>query len=274
MIKIVMNGVSSEVEYFVFSGGEVQTKINQSSTYLLPDYIRIDAKLQNSDDVMALLQVNEILKRSHPNIEIYLDMHYAPYARQDRVCAIGESLSCKVFANLINSCNFSRVYVSDCHSDVLPALLNNCHNIPLSVILVRSHLSSVLHSKSGFIISPDAGANKKVFDVCKLYTNQVFVRADKTRDAATGKITGTEVFHDDFEGKPCYILDDICDGGYTFVKLAEKLKEKNAGKITLFVTHGIFSKGLEVFDGLIDQVWTTDSFESNVSHKNLVTVPL
>jgi ribose-phosphate pyrophosphokinase len=28
----------------------------------------------------------------------------------------------------------------------------------------------------------------------------------------------------------------------------------------LYVTHGIFSRGLGVFEGLIDQIFTTDSF--------------
>lgn len=274
MIKIQVFGENYPVEYFVFSGGEVQTKIKGGG---LPDldYVKIIAHLQNSDDIMALLQTNDIIRRKYTNAQVYLEMAYAPYARQDRVCALGESLACKVFANLINSCNFDKVYVADCHSDVLPALLNNCFNLPLSNLIVRcGDFASRLKSTSGFIISPDAGANKKVFDVCKLYTNQVFVRADKIRDPVNGNITGTEVYHDDFEGKTCFILDDICDGGYTFIKLAEKLKEKGAGKVILFVTHGIFSKGMEVFEDLIDEVWTTDSFDSNITHHKLNIIKL
>jgi len=66
---------------------------------------------------------------------------------------------------------------------------------------------------------------------------------------------------DSLEGRTAIITDDICDGGYTFIKVAEQLKAKGASKVILFVTHGIFSKGLGVFDGLIDHVFTTDSFE-------------
>jgi phosphoribosylpyrophosphate synthetase len=40
------------------------------------------------------------------------------------------------------------------------------------------------------------------------------------------------------------------------------LKERGAGKIGLFVTHGIFSRGLDiVFNSGISDVFTTDSFE-------------
>ena len=63
------------------------------------------------------------------------------------------------------------------------------------------------------------------------------------------------------EGRTAIITDDICDGGYTFIKVAEQLKAKGASKVILFVTHGIFSKGLDVFEGLIDHVYTTTSFE-------------
>ena len=43
--------------------------------------------------------------------------------------------------------------------------------------------------------------------------------------------------------------------------LAEKLKDKNAGKIILYITHCIASKGFEcLFNGGIDEVYTTDSY--------------
>ena len=81
---------------------------------------------------------------------------------------------------------------------------------------------------------------------------------------ATGNITKTTVLHDDFGGKDCVIVDDICDGGRTFIELAKVLKERGAGKIGLFVTHGIFSQGVGVlFDNGIDFIYTTDSFDQS-----------
>ena len=40
-------------------------------------------------------------------------------------------------------------------------------------------------------------------------------------------------------------MDDICDGGATFVQLAKKLKEQGAESVSLFVTHMIACKGLQ-----------------------------
>ena len=57
------------------------------------------------------------------------------------------------------------------------------------------------------------------------------------------------------------IADDICVGGATFIALAKELKKKNAGKVVLFITHGVFSKGVdELFNSGIDEIWTTNSY--------------
>ena len=59
--------------------------------------------------------------------------------------------------------------------------------------------------------------------------------------------------------KVCLILDDICDGGGTFTGLSHVLRGTyGARAVDLFVTHGIFSKGLPL-DG-IRAVHTTDSY--------------
>ena len=276
MITVSINGVKFHSHSFVFSGGEVQTKMFLGDIRWDGD-IFVKAKLQNANDIMELLQVNDILRRHFPKSNISLQMPYAPYARQDRVCAEGESLAAKVFANVINTCGFTEVIVVDCHSDVLPALIDNCINVPISKIIPRvAKLDKLLKETEGFIISPDAGANKKVFDICRMYPLQTFVRADKVRDTSTGEITRTEVLYDDFQGKPCFIFDDICDKGTTFVKLAEKLKSKGAGKISLYVTHAILPNDnlvLECED--IDTIYATDSFDSvNIFDEKVVRIKL
>ena len=54
-------------------------------------------------------------------------------------------------------------------------------------------------------------------------------------------------------------------------KIAEQLKEKNVAKVILFVTHGIFSKGHDVFQGLIEHIYTTNSFEQQ-QNDNLTVI--
>ena len=43
------------------------------------------------------------------------------------------------------------------------------------------------------------------------------------------------------------IIDDICDGGATFVNIAKELKQLNpSAALHLVVTHGLFTKGFDV----------------------------
>jgi ribose-phosphate pyrophosphokinase len=73
--------------------------------------------------------------------------------------------------------------------------------------------------------------------------------------------------------KDFLIVDDICDGGRTFIELAKVLRPWTTGKIYLYVTHGIFSNGLDVFNSLIDGVYTANPFPKvDLNHKLLTVV--
>lgn len=241
--KIMIKIINGEFETFIFSGGEVHVRIIDA-----PVEVTIEADLKSSDEIMMLLLLVNALRNSGHHVE-ELIIYYFPYSRQDRVCNQGEALSVKVMADLINSMNIPLVSVYDPHSDVIGALINNCEVIlQCAVILKYSPLNEMLHSHT--IICPDAGAEKKIIKLGVPY-----VLATKVRDPKTGDIIQTKIFADSLEGKDCLIIDDICDGGRTFIELAKILKEKGARSVTLYVTHGIFSKGFDVFKGYIDTIY-------------------
>jgi len=247
---------------FVFSGGEVSVKITGETEY---SRYFIRALLQSSNDVFELLMVTDALRRIAPNTPINLEMPYIPYARQDRVCDHGEALSIRVFADLINAQNYSSVTVWDAHSEVSLALLNKCANIKPSVFVTK--IPGI--DKISVLVSPDAGANKKVFELAySLGGKREVLRADKTRDVKTGQITGTVVYCEDLAGEDVLIVDDIGDGMRTFIELGKKLKEKNAGKVILFVTHAICSKGVDVLNGSVDILYSANLWEENINGRN------
>ena len=93
------------IELKKFAGGECHvkflTEINEG------DKIRINTRLNSSDDVMNLCLAVDALRNMYVNyIEVFI--HYIPYARQDRVMVPGEPLSIKVFTNIINSLNLNK----------------------------------------------------------------------------------------------------------------------------------------------------------------------
>lgn len=250
-------------EMIKFSGGEWHIKLDNYNKYQLIGKVIIVSRIRNSDDIIKILIAQDALKLVGVK-QFDLFIPYCPYARQDRKCFGGESFTLKVFANLINSCNFDEVQILDAHSDVAQALINNCinlnnYNYVGSTILDIKEINS---NKDLVLISPDSGANKKTNKLYEIFNTMLssLVKCDKRRDVKTGNLSGFEVFSNDLEGKDCLIVDDICDGGGTFIGLAEELKKKNCGKLYLFITHGIFSKG---FDGLcknFEKIYTTNSF--------------
>ena len=171
-------------------------------------------------------------------IEVFVP--YIPYARQDRVMVPGEPLSIKVFANIINSLNLNKILVFDAHSDVSVALLNNCQNIPNYEMV--SHFLKELNLSDYTLVSPDLGAYKKIDKLAtKINYKGHIATGIKIRDLATGQIVKSDVTTDDLKGKACIVVDDICDGGRTFIELAAALKAKNAGDLFFIASHGIFS---------------------------------
>lgn len=254
-----------DVTSFVFKGGEVQVKaapqpsMQQWGVYDFKS-LQIRADIRNSDDIMGLLMLTDAARREFGRLPITLEMPYVPYARQDRVCAPGEALSIKVFADLINSQGYDLVRIWDPHSDVTTALIDNCEVIKAYQFARRAIDTLKAPRENLILVSPDAGANKKVFEAAQYMRVSTVVRADKTRNPMTGAITGTVVYSEHVGDKDFFILDDICDGGRTFVELAKVLKPLTRGKIYLFVTHGIFSAGFDTLKQHIDHIYTANSF--------------
>ena len=111
------------------------------------------------------------------------------------------------------------------------------------------------------LVSPDAGAYKKVFDVAKEFKIEKIITATKVRDVKTGKILRTEIpVLDQHRNLKYVIVDDICDGGRTFIELAKAIKDSRpTAEIYLIVTHGIFSAGFDELKKYITEVYCTNS---------------
>lgn len=237
---------------FCFGAGENHIRLTQAPARS----VRLLFRYQGDASIVQLLLLTDALKRAGA-VNIDLLIPYFPGARQDRVCNPGEALSVKVYAGLINALQFSSVTVFDPHSDVTAALLDRV-NVVKNHTLAKRVISSL--GSDITLISPDAGANKKIFELSAFLGGVPVVRADKIRDVRDGKIIATEVFAESLHSATCVIVDDICAGGRTFIELAKKLKQKGAERIVLLVSH---YEGSANEDALrqsgIDAVYCTDS---------------
>ncbi len=218
----------------------------------------IETAIKSPSDLFLVLMASDVL-RQHGYAEVSLDIRYLMGARMDRAISSMEPFSLQLVAKLLNGGGFTKIRILDVHSDVATRLIRNSVNVlPKSIVRqVFTTLGSVNP------VRPDKGAEDRVKNLLPRDLELEWgslIRCEKTRDPETGMLSGFKVKnHSSSGGWDCLIIDDICDGGGTFVGLAKELRKAGARKVYLYVTHGIFSKGLAALEG-IDKIFTTDSY--------------
>ena len=265
-----------------FPGGEPNFRIDSTLVYSDDTPLYITQRFSSPNDLISILVATDAARRAGFK-EIHLILPYFPAARQDRVCNVGESLTIKVFADLINSCKFDSVYIYSPHSEVTPALIDNCKLIERDHKFLRSIISNngwYLKEEIN-IVCPDAGAGKRVSKLVK-YISDTFttvgfplkvnlIRCEKVRDVSTGALKEFFVDATDLGKYPTIICDDIVAYGGTFIGLGKVLKERNCGTLCLFVSHADCDKGLSNMTEFFDQVYTTNSRVNTHTSSKLIT---
>jgi ribose-phosphate pyrophosphokinase len=239
-----------------FPDGTLLLKISDKVIYQCEDErdIIIDWLYENDEELFTLICVKRYIDEKFYNVAIHLNMPYIPHARMDRVKNDEDVFTLKYFCEVINSLNFTTVWVCDAHSNVSLALLNNVKEEP-----IKSFISeAIARSDAEALFFPDEGAMKRYSD----YFQMPYAFGMKARDWETGKIVGYDIVHsNNIDGKNVLIVDDICSRGGTFYHAAKTLKEAGAKNIYLYITHceNTILVGELLTSGLIEKVYTTNS---------------
>jgi ribose-phosphate pyrophosphokinase len=246
--------------------------------------IKILSRINNFIDIEILICfVKSLNNLGFVNLHLYNPMFHGQ--RSDRQFETGSCNYLKdVICPIINSLKFKTVTCIDPHSDVLEACLNNFRKIDnLELVSFALNYCKALHDMKDderiyktdldpaffqfSLISPDAGASKKIYKLAEQigYKGDI-ITCSKDRDTE-GKLTKIVVPIKD-TGPLCkkdyIIIDDICDGGATFINIAQELKKLyNCNHIYLIVTHGIFSKGFDELSKYFDGIYTTNSYKDS-----------
>ena len=267
-MTILING--KLVTGFTFPGGERQIR---APVGLVEKERVVTAVLKNSNDIMDLLLTADTLTE-----KTRLILPYLPYARQDRATVPGEARGLKVFADLVNNLGFSTVEVYDPHSLVAENLINNLV-VHTQQELFLETVKQDWYSQS-VLVSPDAGAEKKVIALNNLISTKhwgLYLKiafATKKRDPYTGVLSGCQLKPEDFRGRrEFFIVDDICDGGATFINLAKEIHQYSPNaNLFLYVTHGIFSKGTDELLKHYKRIWCYHTFLEKEQLNDSITV--
>ena len=263
---------------FSFSAGELQVRLPDISRY---NNLTIVSRYPTSQDLIEISMVLSAINNLNTfSGQVTLLLPYLPYSRQDRVCYAGEAFSLQALAGLLASglTPFDRVVTWDVHSNEALTVFQeegvDFFNVPPEAFVSKFRNLGVDLSSSHVVIAPDKGAVERANSVAKEIGANTIFYAEKKRDPSNGNILGIEIAPGQGEvnlhNREILIVDDICDGGKTFIELAKTLWKYNPKEITLYVTHGIFSKGLDVFyeNGklLIDTILTPNLMPGDHSY--------
>jgi len=267
-LQVTLDGQHLALENGRFPDGAVWMRL-LSQPVLRPEILNLRATaMQNMDDLMLVAQVLDAVRQQCLPRYSVLELPWLPYARQDRNMQPGDSFALKVFARFLNQLDFDRVVVLDPHSDVAAGVVERMVTIPQHRCVIHSPSLMEELQQGMMLVAPDAGALKKIYAVAQQTEVRDLAILGKHRDLASGALSGFELLKGDVSGRDVLIADDLCDAGGTFIGSAAVLREAGARSVSLYVTHGLFSKGVEhLLTQGIDRIWTTTSLGLQEHHQ-------
>ena len=184
-----------------------------------------------------------------------------------------ESLDCALALQELTDMGVANIITFDAHDprvqNSIPLSGFDSFNPPYQFMkaLFRAVPDLIPDKDHLMVISPDEGAMHRAV----YFSNVLGVDMGmfyKRRDYSTiinGKnpIVAHEFLGDDVQGKDVIIVDDMISSGGSMLDVAKQLKSRNAGRVFVCTTFGLFTDGLEKFDeyyekGYINKVITTN----------------
>lgn len=253
---------------FRYPAGEVQVRLTPLGLKVAQFAEDYEIVTHNVPDFMELAQLVSALNGVRHFFNRSLFLQYLPYSRADRRFTEGDAYGLETFLQLLGALDFTTVWTFDAHNESISNIIAGKFKVNLvnlkptdePVEQIKPCLKRVVDSGMSLhdiaLIVPDAGSLHR-YDLGKYDT--LILEGGKKRSPVTGALKGFTIDPRVKDVKAALIVDDICDGGGTFIGLAEKIRELNPDiKLGLYVSHGIFSKGLAVLDGHFNWVFQSD----------------
>jgi ribose-phosphate pyrophosphokinase len=232
MLSLIIDNKNYKINMLTFSDGAKTFKVEN-----LPDIAHYASiYVSTKTPVSAVSEEVSLLLSAINNSGVYIKstylyMPYLPYGRADRVFEKGNPSPLNKFLETVERFNFTEVFIEDPHNPKSLSLYDINFNIREQYLMASEF---VYKNKVDFILAPDKGAVDKATKLSN-YVQVPLLTANKVRDLSTGKILSIELNTLPTPGSTVFIVDDIMDGGGTFIPLAQKLKELDC-TVLLYVT--------------------------------------
>ncbi len=261
----------SDIQYTIHQFPDGHKHIELKSGFNKENYINVVCRINNGDDLFILIQVNDILSINDMRIN-ELSIKYLFTARCDRRFSIGEAYDLKIIGNILQQFDIDKIKILDIHSQKFSSYIRYEDKFALNS---RFTLSKINYKKYRLCF-PDEGAFNRLIEYMSYDT---FLNGLCDYIAKVKPIICNKIRKKDLDGnvrifteikskprrsnnKPILVVDDLCDGGGTFISVAKELRELNPPKLSLFVTHAIQLAGIEKVSKVYDEVYITNSYNN------------
>ncbi|MBN4083643.1 ribose-phosphate pyrophosphokinase [Mycoplasma sp. CSL10137] len=249
----------SKVERTVYADGETMLVPGETVRNRDVFVIASTSRPVNENVIELLLFIDALKRASAKSINIILS--YYGYARQDRKASGRQPIGAKLMADLLQTAGATKITCVDLHNPSIQGFFD----IPVDDLKGQYPIAIALKDmKEKFtVVSPDHGGTVRARKLAELIADTVQICIIDKRRTDVNK---TEVMGilGNIENKNAVIIDDIIDTGGTILKAVDTLKENGAKKVVVAATHGIFTKGFEMFENNpnVEKVIITDSIDN------------
>lgn len=235
---------------------------------------------ENDMEIFHLCQLLSLhtacsIKNDTPDRKATVFIPYMPYARQDKDVDNEQTFALETLMGIFFMFTYNiHIKTVDIHSN---KILEFVHEELYTNLYPISLIERI--QKYDVLIFPDKGAKERYSD---LFGDIKSYSLTKVRNQQTGEITHMEFNEADVDitGASVAVVDDICDGGRTFIGVSDAIDQlsQSIAKKDLVITHGIFSN-LELLCKLntkcYDEVIFSDSLYTDfdlkiAAHYNLL----
>ncbi|AKF41391.1 ribose-phosphate pyrophosphokinase [Mycoplasmopsis canis UFG4] len=249
----------SKIERTVYADGEVML-VSEPTVRDKDVFIIASTSRPVNDNIMELLLFIDSLKRgSAKTINVVLS--YYGYARQDRKASGRQPIGAKLVADLLQKAGATKITCVDLHNPSIQGFFD----IPVDDLKGQYPIAIALKEtgEKFTVVSPDHGGTVRARKLAELIADTVQICIIDKRRIGTNQ---TEVMGilGNIDNQNAVIIDDIIDTGGTILKAVETLKANGAKKVIVAATHGIFTKGFEIFENhpAVEKVIVTNSIDN------------
>jgi ribose-phosphate pyrophosphokinase len=210
-----------------------------------------------NDHLVEFNLICDALQRAGAS-EIIAVIPWMGYSKQDKVFRLGEPLSAKVVAQILQVAKPAKIITIDLHNKATLGFFD-CPITELSAKPLLVEYFKKLVNNHTIVVAPDSGAVKASTEFANELKIPV-VYMDKKRDLETGEVMVIGMSRS-VAGAEVIVYDDNVFTGSTLLETAKELKQAGAKTIRVGLTHHLYVPGVQekIEESEIDEIVVSDT---------------